>query len=437
MSTKSLTFVSYSGSCWAMLNAFTSNQVEHKQQVKPEHIPASKQQGSKERPHTHWWRRVINGMQSGELRGLFNPESVFLSTHGGGAGNNWASGHSQAAAAREDILDMLDREARDADSLQGFLFTHSIAGGTGSGMGSLLLELLADHFPKALVHAYSVFPHKSDDVVVEPYNSVLTLKRLKHHAHGVTVLDNLALDALAAAQLAGGGGEAPTVAHMNGLVAAAMAAATAPLRFPGATYSSIAELLGQLVPAPNAHFLSASIAPVAAAARASSVSDVLRRLLLPRSRLASQPSATAAAATGRQLGALAILQGDAPAADVREAVRQARAARSLTFAASRPHNTLQVLVATGSPYVPPPHRVSGLLLSNSSAMRHVFDRTLSTYDLLMQRKPFVAEYCKFPMFYSGEGRHRIPDLAEFDDSREELAALSATYRAFEAPPAEE
>ncbi len=34
----------------------------------------------------------------------------------------------------------------------------------------------------------SVFPHKSDDVVVEPYNSVLTLKRLKHHAHAVTVL---------------------------------------------------------------------------------------------------------------------------------------------------------------------------------------------------------------------------------------------------------
>lgn len=76
----------------------------------------------------------------------------------------------------------------------------------------------------------------------------------------------------------------------------------------GATYSSMAEMLGQLVPAPDAHFLSASIAPVAAAARASSAPDVLRRLLLPRSRLASQPNAAAAAATGRQLGALAILQ---------------------------------------------------------------------------------------------------------------------------------
>ena len=50
--------------------------------------------------------------------------------------------------------DAAEREARDADSLQGFLFTHSIAGGTGSGMGSLLLEVLSDHFPKALVHAY-------------------------------------------------------------------------------------------------------------------------------------------------------------------------------------------------------------------------------------------------------------------------------------------
>ena len=47
-----------------------------------------------------------------------------------------------------------EREARNSDSLQGFLLTHSIAGGTGSGMGSLLLEAISDHFPKALVHTY-------------------------------------------------------------------------------------------------------------------------------------------------------------------------------------------------------------------------------------------------------------------------------------------
>lgn len=46
-------------------------------------------------------------------------------------------------------------------------------------------------------------------------------------------------------------------------------------------------------------------------------------------------------------------------------------------------------------------------------------------------QPFVAEYCKYPMFYSGEGRQRVPDLSEFDDAREELVALSASYRSLE------
>lgn len=50
---------------------------------------------------------VINGIQNSEIRNLFNPENVFLSDHGGGAGNNWASGYSQGEAVQEDILDMI------------------------------------------------------------------------------------------------------------------------------------------------------------------------------------------------------------------------------------------------------------------------------------------------------------------------------------------
>ena len=50
---------------------------------------------------------MINGIQSGEVRHLFNPENVFLSAHGGGAGNNWASGYHQAEESSEDILDMI------------------------------------------------------------------------------------------------------------------------------------------------------------------------------------------------------------------------------------------------------------------------------------------------------------------------------------------
>jgi tubulin gamma len=79
---------------------------------------------------------------------------------------------------------------------------HSIAGGTGSGLGSFLLERLNDKFPKKLIQTYSVFPNASEgDVVVQPYNSLLALKRLVNHADSVVVLDNGALARISADRL--------------------------------------------------------------------------------------------------------------------------------------------------------------------------------------------------------------------------------------------
>jgi hypothetical protein len=52
--------------------------------------------------------RVINGIQQSDLKGLFNPENVFVaSKDGGGAGNNWASGYTQGEAVQETLLDMI------------------------------------------------------------------------------------------------------------------------------------------------------------------------------------------------------------------------------------------------------------------------------------------------------------------------------------------
>jgi hypothetical protein len=82
------------------------------------------------------------------------------------------------------------------------MLMHSIAGGTGSGIGSFLLERLNDKFPKKLIQTYSVFPNAQEgDVVVQPYNSLLTLKRLINHADSVVVLDNGALARISADRL--------------------------------------------------------------------------------------------------------------------------------------------------------------------------------------------------------------------------------------------
>ena len=53
--------------------------------------------------------RVINGIMKSDMKNLFNPENVYLSAHGGGAGNNWASGYHQGESVQEEILDMIGK----------------------------------------------------------------------------------------------------------------------------------------------------------------------------------------------------------------------------------------------------------------------------------------------------------------------------------------
>ena len=64
-------------------------------------------------------RSVINAIQNSEIRNLFNPENVFVSAHGGGAGNNWASGYHQGESVQEDILDMIGAHSRGSRGRKG------------------------------------------------------------------------------------------------------------------------------------------------------------------------------------------------------------------------------------------------------------------------------------------------------------------------------
>ena len=71
------------------------------------------------------------------------------------------------------------------------MLLHSIAGGTGSGMGSYLLEKLNDRFPKKLIQTYSIFPEQNTgDVIVHPYNSLLSMRRLTQNADSVVCQDH-------------------------------------------------------------------------------------------------------------------------------------------------------------------------------------------------------------------------------------------------------
>lgn len=76
-----------------------------------------------------------------------------------GAGNNWAKGHyTEGAELVDSVLDVVRKEAESCDCLQGFQLTHSLGGGTGSGMGTLLISKIREEYPDRMMLTFSIVP---------------------------------------------------------------------------------------------------------------------------------------------------------------------------------------------------------------------------------------------------------------------------------------
>ncbi|KAK6839897.1 tubulin/FtsZ family protein [Apiospora arundinis] len=363
--------------------------------------------------------RVINGIQTGPYKNIYNPENFF------GAGNNWGDGYQTGELVHEEIMEMIDREADGSDSLEGFMLLHSIAGGTGSGLGSFLLERMNDRFPKKIIQTYSVFPDTTaagDNVVVHPYNSILAMRRLTQNADSVVVLDNGALSSIAADRLHV---QEPSFQQTNQLVSTVMSASTTTLRYPGYMHNDLVSILASLIPTPRCHFLMTAYTPFtgdqveqAKTVRKTTVLDVMRRLLQPKNRMVStQPGKKSC-----YISILNVIQGEVDPTDVHKSLLRIRERRLASFIPWGPAS-IQVALTKRSPYVPMSHRVSGLMLANHTSIATLFKRIVRSYDFMRKRNAFIEAYKKTSPFSE--------NLDEFDESRQVVTDLIAEYEAAE------
>merc|ERR1711887_56155 len=91
-------------------------------------------------------------------------------------------------------MDVVRKESEGCDLLQGFQLTHSLGGGTGSGMGTLLISKIREEYPGRIMNSYSVVPSpKVSDTVVEPYNATLSVHQLVENTDETYCIDNEAL----------------------------------------------------------------------------------------------------------------------------------------------------------------------------------------------------------------------------------------------------
>eukprot|EP01084_Bolivina_argentea_P270633 460224_1 len=133
---------------------------------------------------------VLDALKSRDIGGLFKPDNFIFGVSGGA--NNWAKTHYQEGPEMiDEIVDVIRRSMESCDCPQGLQLTQSLGGGTGSGLGSLILLKIRENYPDRIVSTFSVFPSdKVSDVVVEPYNATLTMPMLLQDADQVNVIDN-------------------------------------------------------------------------------------------------------------------------------------------------------------------------------------------------------------------------------------------------------
>ncbi|MFN0080259.1 MAG: tubulin beta chain [Prosthecobacter sp.] len=324
---------------------------------------------------------VIARIEGGDMAQLFDESCIIRKIPG--AANNWARGYNvEGERIIDQIMNVIDAAVEKTKSLQGFLMTHSIGGGSGSGLGSLILERLRQAYPKKKIFTFSVAPSPLiSDSAVEPYNAILTLQRILDNADAAVLLDNEALFRIAKSKLH----RSPNYMDLNHIIALIMSSVTASLRFPGRLNTDLSEFVTNLVPFPGNHFLTASFAPMRAPGQEGQVRinfpDIARETF-------SQDNFTAAIdwTNGVYLSACALFRGDVKAKEVEENMAAIR--KSLNFASYVPTGVKIGVAETA----PEGFASSGLALVNHTGIAAVFERLITNFDIMFDNHAYTHWY---------------------------------------------
>ncbi|XP_007190344.1 tubulin delta chain isoform X2 [Balaenoptera acutorostrata] len=116
-----------------------------------------------------------------------------------GSGNNWAYGYSVHGPRHEEsIMNLIQKEVEKCDSLNGFFIIMSMAGGTGSGLGAFVTQNLQDQYSNSLKMNQIIWPYGTGEVIVQNYNSILTLSHLYRSSDALLIHENDAVHKICA-----------------------------------------------------------------------------------------------------------------------------------------------------------------------------------------------------------------------------------------------
>mmetsp|Transcript_6033 Transcript_6033/g.9022 ORF Transcript_6033/g.9022 Transcript_6033/m.9022 type:complete len:443 (-) Transcript_6033:231-1559(-) len=355
---------------------------------------------------------VIDAVRASPLGELFRPDNMI--NQNAGAGNNWAKGHyTEGAEMIDQVLDAARKEAENTNCLQGFQICQSIGGGTGSGMGTLLVSKVREEYPDRMMYTYTVIPSpKVSDTVVEPYNAVLSMHQLVENVDATYVLDNEAMydicfNTLKLPQ--------PTYGDLNHLISAAMCGVSCSIRFPGQLNCDLRKLAVNMVPFPRLHFFMVGFAPLT-----SRGSQQYRALTVPELTQqqfdAKNMMCAADPRHGRYLTCACLFRGRMSTKEVDEQMLNVVNKNSSYFVEWIPNNVKAAICD-----IPPKGlKMSTTFVGNTTAIQEVWKRVAEQFTSMFRRKAFLH-------WYTGEGM----DEMEFTEAESNLNDLIAEYQQYQ------
>lgn len=361
---------------------------------------------------------TMDAVRAGPFGQLFRPDNFVFGQSG--AGNNWAKGHyTEGAELVDSVLDVVRKEAEGCDSLQGFQITHSLGGGTGAGMGTLLISKIREEYPDRMMCTFSVVPSpKVSDTVVEPYNATLSIHQLVENSDETYCIDNEALYDICFRTLKLSN---PTYGDLNHLVSAVMSGVTTCLRFPGQLNSDLRKLAVNMVPFPRLHFFMVGFAPLtargSAAFRASTVAELTQQMFDSKNMMAASDPRH-----GRYLTVAAMFRGKVSMKEVDEQMMNVQNKNSAYFVEWIPNNVKTAVCDVA----PRGFKMSATFVGNSTAIQELFKRISSQFSAMFKRKAFLH-------WYIGEGM----DEMEFTEAESNMNDLVSEYQQYQEATADD
>ncbi|XP_072096730.1 tubulin beta chain-like isoform X3 [Mobula birostris] len=331
-----------------------------------------------------------------------------------GASNNWAKGHyTEGAELADSVMDVVRKEAEGCDCLQGFQLTHSLGGGSGAGMGTLILNKIREEYPDRMMLSFSVIPSpKVSDVVVEPYNAILSIHQLIENTDETFCIDNEALHDICFRTLKL---TSPTYGDMNHLISATMSGVTTCLRFPGQLNADLRKLAVNMVPFPRLHFFVPGFVPLTSRGsqryRALTVPELTKQMFDAKNMMAACDPRH-----GRYLTVAAVFRGRMSMREVDEQMLNVQNKNSPYFVEWIPNN-----VKTAVCDIPPRGlRMAATFIGNTTAIQELFKRIGEQFSAMFRRKAFLH-------WYTGEGM----DESDFTDAEADMLDLITEYQYYQ------